>query len=1274
MSSFVFNSFKERYLKGNVPSVDNWTFIPVSEDFKDKLDKNEIRLDQYKNLQDFKDVSDSLRTNDTDPSVFDYAFDENNNLIVSGTGLVEGQSVEYQWRKVLSDEDLTNKPMFITKDNYEDFNRSYNDNIKDKQNIQSYLENGGFYFLRSKDELEWFANRANENNTIIGVLGDNIEGDIEVPICTDESKPFEGVLDGNNYTIDINIVARNSDNGLIGILGKGGIVRNFKLKHTSSKINAINCEVPITLNYIKTNGRDVNCGLLVGRNYGTIENIDASEQMDFTLSGFVPSVYSVTNKTDEVKWNETENIIRSKFDEKNENFFYLNSFCINSPGNICPYVGYFNEGKFSDDGLGVRIDVESTSNENYYANPNLGVTYSANVFELLPEMDFNVKEENDEITKVCYYPMGYFNNAVQLTGCPTKDTNRLSLSAYIESPIYYGLDNFGYFTVRGVKKHYDVSTSTSSHAELFNSNIIQKTLGSAYRNNDNLNPSYENTRNSLRLHPQARAAYNVGVIAGANFGTISSVSVNATIKNTSNFVGFIGGLVGKQANGRIEQISVSSDFELDYNTKENETVDFTKGYHAYYKQTPILPGVCKTLLEGYKDKKVSNQNIESIEKVIDLYCLPWHENEETGAIDTKKEITNDVIDYNLRPIFVAGGVFGRYIPTIYNDNRTNADCILNKVNVNYKDNFATVQLQPCGKIPYSDHSNTRPENAFGIIAGKVDYATTTNNVYIKTSLNCENCNFVANSTVGRPVPYINNTWDETTKEFVPDTTTGPDNMLNLVSATSTARYVGIFEIKNNVLESISYNVNNQPSFKDNSALSADTAQHSLFSAGIFWACDYPFDLSSHNGGIIRTHNMFNYVNFANGNNLEKVQLYKEEELVEGEVNDFNHYFYNEPNYSVNTYDGGINKRYLASNLITFTDCYSNADGIMQLYDDYLSTYNYMKLPSKDICDNCADLDYGHITANTFTEKEIYLIKKYWNLYITNYTVKNSYNVDEEDTIKNYVHWTDDAPAYLNFNSNSALYMNGLFFSNGDYINQVNPLMLQGTQNTFDGYTTMYYNNSYGKYNASSDYVTGTDISSRNNFTYNAVSLARHFKKNIIDLINPNFSSIATQNTITPFTIDKETTTDDYFYYTYSAITTATENEVSSKFVPLTDAFGYTKQVEFKYSNTSATMGYCMNLSEEEQETKTSNDISIGEYNTPKIIRKKINDATNEGTVFSTSCVSSTNNLAGMLVVDSKYNNVMYLDLANPVQLTGNPVRFNTDPIYEDKIKMILKVQ
>ena len=224
MSSFVFNDFKRRYINGEVPSADNWTFIPVNESFKTDFEFKNIRLDHYRSLSDFRDVSNSKKEHDqnmfnyygteykTSNGKADYVNVTGDNFKLHGTTLYGGSKVTYKWTKVIDDQKFNNKPFYITTENYETFLEFYKDSVKDNPYIQKYLSSGGFYFIRSKDELEWFAERSNHNNTIIGVIGDNLEGVINKPIGVNEDKPFNGILDGNYYTLDISIKAQSTDN------------------------------------------------------------------------------------------------------------------------------------------------------------------------------------------------------------------------------------------------------------------------------------------------------------------------------------------------------------------------------------------------------------------------------------------------------------------------------------------------------------------------------------------------------------------------------------------------------------------------------------------------------------------------------------------------------------------------------------------------------------------------------------------------------------------------------------------------------------------------------------------------------------------------------------------------------------------------------------------------------------------------------------------------------------------------------------------------------
>ena len=338
MASVVFNPFKQRFINGEVPSADTWNFIPVNRKFKKEFaESSEYKLEQLRDINDFKMVNSS-------------AWDDS---------LFQGMRRDLTWYKPVqtSGEQI---PMFITSgaydengnmvktDNWSKFKTTeYFKDVSANNNIQDYLEDGGFYYLRSKEELRWFANHVNtENNCVNGVLGDSIEGVIQNQVGSSEAMPFQGVLDGNGYTINGTIICDNDDNGLVGILGEKGVVRNFRIKGSDDP--TLVCKKTINLNHIKNDGRDINAGVLVGRNYGTVENIDASDLNKFSFSGFVPQVYSVTNKSDDYTDFGT---IRPKYDN-GENFFFLNSWCVNSPANICPYVGYFAEGIYAEMGSG----------------------------------------------------------------------------------------------------------------------------------------------------------------------------------------------------------------------------------------------------------------------------------------------------------------------------------------------------------------------------------------------------------------------------------------------------------------------------------------------------------------------------------------------------------------------------------------------------------------------------------------------------------------------------------------------------------------------------------------------------------------------------------------------------------------------------------------------------------------------------------------------------------------------------------------------------------
>ena len=259
MASVIFNSFKQRYLNGEVPRSDTWNLIPVNKNFTNTFDdkSSDFALEQYRTLDDFA----------------------NHNSAAWDASRFTGVRRDITWFRP-DDTSGTSKPMFITSgsigekgiydkaSNWEKFLKTdYAKDISANASIHDYLEQGGFYYIRTKEELRWFADHSNkENNRIIGVIGDDINGYIRGQIGKDEAYPYQGILDGNGHAIAGTIVCDNDDNGIVGILGQDGVVKNFRLLPSENGSPSLLCKKQINIQHIKTDGRDINAGLLVGRN------------------------------------------------------------------------------------------------------------------------------------------------------------------------------------------------------------------------------------------------------------------------------------------------------------------------------------------------------------------------------------------------------------------------------------------------------------------------------------------------------------------------------------------------------------------------------------------------------------------------------------------------------------------------------------------------------------------------------------------------------------------------------------------------------------------------------------------------------------------------------------------------------------------------------------------------------------------------------------------------------------------------------------------------
>ena len=395
MREIFFNSFKEKILNGEVGSVINASGIPMNEDFLDTYDTDDISIEQYRNLDDFDRFSKGNNTTSFNDTKFKY----------------DMYGVDYQ---NYYEDDISEKPIFVNSDNSGKFLKvygeelCYNSNSYVKEKIDRYLDsndvniNSGFYYVTKKAHLNWLAKRVNDeynfNNRLVIVLGDDIGTANEASgtayesvIGANPNKPFQGTFDLNGHAVhNLNLQCKSNSNGIIGYLGTDGVVKDGLV--ISPKFTGLN---KISLKKIESDCSDVVCGTLVGTNYGTVENIITSGDMEI-LEGFCPEVYVAGNKSE---YQEGMNTYEAN---NYTNAFFPSKFCINSIYNVIPYVGYFCEGAdsyFNDIGLPSLSRGSITDRNEYWrcmtsacVNVQIGMDYKNDTWTIngLPLKEFNL--------------------------------------------------------------------------------------------------------------------------------------------------------------------------------------------------------------------------------------------------------------------------------------------------------------------------------------------------------------------------------------------------------------------------------------------------------------------------------------------------------------------------------------------------------------------------------------------------------------------------------------------------------------------------------------------------------------------------------------------------------------------------------------------------------------------------------------------------------------------------------------------------------------------
>lgn len=597
MESFVFNSFKTRLMNGEVElSGSFWKHYPVNKKFVENYEDDIrslsstsafIMYDLAKNQA--SDYYGKTGTNDT--SLFNDWYN------YYGTKI---NMVEYVY-KPMGDTDVAMKPEFVTKAGWNSFSdkdicpylkKLFFPDKPDPNRKDFYRDTGdideygnpiprGFYYVTTKEHLLWCAEKVNNtsyDNEINIVLGDNIGYDdisvIKTPIGINPAHPFNGVFFGNGFGfVNVELQCNNDVNGIIGYLGKDGIIDHVWIKNCH-----IVCNKPLSISHLSTGSFDIAAGFICGKNDGTIRNVYVTDKIGF--KNFVPRMYSVANKSD----NEPE---ANALSNPAVNFFYPDYMCYNSLGNIVPYIGYFNEGVFA------TYSGYSKADNNFYTYWN---TEDCNNGYMIKEPG----GDNINSPHEWYYWNGLYYEDSETVGAagylfsytaPVNRKNILWYDANIVESTFRLVNPDGANSI-GIGEGKDpglIPWITDSYCQ--NSKEIEY---ARYFNK------------SMKMNQQNRAAYYVAPVVGVNCSRLQDVYVNSVITFSGSFVGFAGGIAGKQAKGTILncKVNVTAQDEIlsgapvrDNLTTLDNTVN-TNNYSFEKKSIKNIGGLFGSLVVG----------------------------------------------------------------------------------------------------------------------------------------------------------------------------------------------------------------------------------------------------------------------------------------------------------------------------------------------------------------------------------------------------------------------------------------------------------------------------------------------------------------------------------------------------------------------------------------------------------------------------------------------------------------------------------------------------
>ena len=604
MESFIFNDFKRRIVEGEVPLEDTWKLFPVNKSFTAEFD------DKLEYVKTDNDLSLFYRTNHKDKS---YNFDDFKTKM-----FLEN----YVYQK-LETTDLKSKPFFVTEENFEYFLTIFpgQEHLKelffnadkertvfynftrpdhtvkeaDGDNIVDRVVFRGFYYVNTAEELKWCAEKVNGtiyDNKINIVLGDNIGVNkedftinsidpitsidnnpdfkiINFSIGSNPAQPFEGVFYGNGFKF-VNIVldCQEDVNGIFGYIGTEGIVSTVRI----DGVNILRCKKAISLTHLTTDGSNVYAGMLCGKNNGAVENVTLDGTVIFTK--FVPEMYHSKIKSD----NKDQTQSTTTFE------YYPNYYCYDNPGNIIPYIGYFNEGVFATfSGYNAQDRIQFYWNTESPISAE-GITQDANAIPSPMEWYyFDSRPVVTDDTHTYFYMYNtYVKNRLNVLWY---DGTIVDKAAQMAGKSDGQICSNGLYLVEPSELLYDNPNIKVYNAPNGISDYIPKTFYFIETERYGLSPQIYNRlkyaqyfNKSIKLSQQNRIAYYVSPLIGNNNSIVNNVCVSCSAYTSGTFVGFMGGIAGMQNYGNLSNIcSCISAYDV------QENIDDLK-QKTYYKR------------------------------------------------------------------------------------------------------------------------------------------------------------------------------------------------------------------------------------------------------------------------------------------------------------------------------------------------------------------------------------------------------------------------------------------------------------------------------------------------------------------------------------------------------------------------------------------------------------------------------------------------------------------------------------------------------------------